>query len=102
MVHLSKDRYPVRTYSKLSDKKIGPCEILRKIDENAYVVDLPENFNISSTFNITDLRKYYPPEDEEYQLRIIIPNGGPSDIINHKDDQVNLGLKSTRTQDQSS
>lgn len=57
MVHLHKDRQSSRNYSKLKAKNFGPCEILKKIDENAYLVDLPEQFNISPTFNIFDLEK---------------------------------------------
>jgi len=34
-------------------------------------VDIPAEFNISSTFNVSDLRKYYPPEAEDAQLRTI-------------------------------
>jgi hypothetical protein len=43
MAHLRKEIFPRGTYSKLNYKKIGPCRILRKIYDNAYKLELPEN-----------------------------------------------------------
>lgn len=33
---LTEDHYPTSAYNKLSAKKIGPCEITEKINDNAY------------------------------------------------------------------
>lgn len=38
MVHLSKDKYPSGNYSKLKAKKEGLCEVLKKVNDNAYIV----------------------------------------------------------------
>ena len=41
---LTKDRFPVGEYSKLKEQKIGPCEVLQKINDNAYRLRLPQSF----------------------------------------------------------
>ena len=46
------------TYKKLKYKKIGPYRIIRKINENAYEVDLPNEYDISPIFNIANIYQY--------------------------------------------
>jgi hypothetical protein len=42
----------------------GPFKILEKINDNAYKLELPPGFQVSPTFNISDLRPYLGEEDE--------------------------------------
>ena len=54
-LHFRKDRFPNLRKSKLLPRGGGPYEILEKINKNAYVLDLPSEFDGSHTFNVCDL-----------------------------------------------
>ena len=55
MVHLHKEQVSAGEYSKLKQKKIGHFHILQKINDNAYIIDLPKHYAIFNTFNVQDL-----------------------------------------------
>jgi hypothetical protein len=42
----------------------GPFKILAKINDNAYKLELHPEFEVSLTFNISDLRPYFREKDE--------------------------------------
>jgi hypothetical protein len=63
-LHLRKDRYPELRKSKLMPRAAGPYKIIEKINDNAYKLELPPKFGVSSTFNIADLKPYLGEEDE--------------------------------------
>ncbi|GFZ09879.1 hypothetical protein Acr_21g0004780 [Actinidia rufa] len=55
MVRFRPERYPSNTARKLCARSAGPFKVLKRIGTNAYVIDLPPDSGISSTFNIEDL-----------------------------------------------
>ncbi|PKI75302.1 hypothetical protein CRG98_004342 [Punica granatum] len=53
--HMRKERFPNQRKSKLSPRGIGPFQVVAKINDNAYKIDLPGEYNVSPTFNVSDL-----------------------------------------------
>lgn len=58
IVQIRPERFPTRIVKKLYARSAGPFKILKKINDNAFLLDLPEGFNFSSTFNIEGLVEY--------------------------------------------
>ena len=61
MIRLNPERFPPRTIKKLHAREAGPFKIIKKIGPNAYVLELPPDMGISTTFNISDLVEYKEP-----------------------------------------
>jgi translation initiation factor IF-1 len=57
-VHLRKERFHDLRKSKLMPRAAGPYKVLAKINDNAYTLELPPDFGVSPTFNISDLKPY--------------------------------------------
>ena len=56
---MRKEKFLMQRFSKLRARVDGPSKIIKKIRENAYKVELPDDYNILSTFNVKDLRPYH-------------------------------------------
>ncbi|KAL6580256.1 hypothetical protein OROMI_008280 [Orobanche minor] len=52
---LTKDRFPARVYNKLASRKIGPVEIIEKINPNAYRLRLLRHIHTADVFNVKHL-----------------------------------------------
>ena len=52
---LTKDRYTSHEYNKLVVRKIGPVEIIEKINPNAYRLKLPSHVRTADVFNVKHL-----------------------------------------------
>ena len=62
-LHLRKERFPAQRRSKLLPRGDGPFQIVEKIGNNAYKLDLPGEYNVHATFNVSDL-SYFDVGDE--------------------------------------
>ncbi|XP_035548682.1 uncharacterized protein LOC118349198, partial [Juglans regia] len=62
-VHMRKERFPAHRRTKLHPRGDGPFQILEKINDNAYKVDLPGEYKVSATFNVSDLSPFDVGED---------------------------------------
>ncbi|CAL9234298.1 unnamed protein product, partial [Arabidopsis halleri] len=54
-VHLRKERFPKERKSKLMPRVDGPFKVLKRINNNAYSLDLQGKYNVSNSFNVADL-----------------------------------------------
>jgi len=82
-LHLRKERFPNIRKSKLSPRGDGPFQIIKKINNNAYQLDLPPEYGVHPIFNITDLVPFVGIFDEEgdhQDLRANPLQGGGDDM----------------------
>jgi hypothetical protein len=63
-LHLRKDRFLDLRKSKLLPRADGPFKMLKKINDNAYKLELCADVGVSPTFNIADLKPYMREVDE--------------------------------------
>ena len=65
MVRLRPERYSPSIATKLHARSAKPFQVLTPVGENAYVIDIPPSWGISSTFNVVDLAAFVaPPADD--------------------------------------
>ncbi|CAL1411512.1 unnamed protein product [Linum trigynum] len=57
-VHMRKERFPHQRRYKLLPRSEGPFQIISKVGTNAYKLDLPGEYDISATFNVSDLAPF--------------------------------------------
>ena len=58
-IHLQKERFPPGRYGKLKPRADGPFKVLSRINENADKIELPNDYGVSTTFNVSDLSPYH-------------------------------------------
>ncbi|KAK1686980.1 hypothetical protein QYE76_047828 [Lolium multiflorum] len=75
-IHLRKERFPHERNSKLKPRGDGPFKVLKRINNNAYVIDIPTSkYLVSNTFNVADLSPYHEDEEEQ-ESRTTLSQGG--------------------------
>ena len=57
-LHLGKERFPTQRKSKLLPRGDGPFQILKRINNNDYKLDLPSSYNVTNSFNVSDLSPF--------------------------------------------
>jgi translation initiation factor IF-1 len=62
-IHISKGRFPSKCKSKLMPR--AEFRIIEKVNDNAYKVDLPGDYNVSATFNVFYLTPYLDDDDDD-------------------------------------
>jgi len=57
-IHHKKDRFLNKRKGKLMPRSEGPFKVLECVNGNTYKIDKPGDYNVSDTFNISDLSPY--------------------------------------------
>ena len=73
-----KGKFPKQRKSKLSSRGDGPFQVLERINDNAYKIDLKGEYNVSGTFNIADLSPF--DVGDELDSRMNHPKEGGNDM----------------------
>lgn len=68
-VHLSKEKFPKGRGGKIQPRADGPFQVLERINDNAYKIELPSHYNASTTFNVVDLSPFVPDKDDPFESR---------------------------------
>nr|CAZ40333.1 hypothetical protein [Raphanus sativus] len=76
-VYLTKERLPLRDYNKLKSKKLGPVEVVERINPNVYRVRLPSHLRTSDVFNIKHLSPFKGDNDDPDSWANPSQPGGP-------------------------
>jgi len=80
-LHLRKDMFPTKRKSKLSPCRDGPFQVFKRVNNNAYKLDLPAEYGVHDTFNVIDLSPFVGTneENEALDLRTNPFQGGGDD-----------------------
>ena len=54
--------------SKLSPRGDGPFQVLKRVNNNAYKLDIPLEYGVHDTFNVIDLSPFVSTNDDEDEL----------------------------------
>ena len=65
---MRKERFPNCRQSKLDPRGDGPFQVLERINDNAYKIELLGEYNVSTTFNISDLSPFDVGSDSRTNL----------------------------------
>jgi hypothetical protein len=62
-LHFRKDRFPEKRRSKLLPRGDGPFQVVERINDNAYKLDLPGEYGVGASFNVADLSPFDVGDD---------------------------------------
>ena len=70
------EHFPKKRCSKLLPRGDGPFMVLERVNDNAYKFDLPGEYGINTTFNVSNLTLF----DADTDLRANPLHGGGNDV----------------------
>jgi len=71
---LRKDRFPKKRKSKLSPRGDGPFKVMKRVNDNAYRLELPKEYDVHATFNVADLISFVGGTNDEAEISYLRTN----------------------------
>jgi len=90
-VHMRKERFLAHRKSNLQPRGDGPFQIIERINDNAYKVDLLGECGVSATFNVSDLTLFDVGDNS--RSNPFEKRGDDADQPNTKRDHANNSLE---------
>jgi len=84
-VHMRKERFPSQRKSKLQPRGDGPFQVLSRINDNGHKIELPGEYGVSSTFDVSNLSPFDVGDDEFNSRSNSFQEGGNDEDIGHQD-----------------
>ena len=78
-MHLRKERFPFQWCNKLLPCGDGPFQVVERINDNAYKLDLPGEYNVSAAFNISDLSPFLADDEDDLRANPFQEEGNDGD-----------------------
>ena len=75
-VNMRKKRFPKQRKSKLQPRGDKPLQVLERLNDNAYRIDIPGEYGVSSSFNVANLNPFVTGDDSEYLRENAFQEGG--------------------------
>ncbi|XP_068504248.1 uncharacterized protein [Phaseolus vulgaris] len=75
-VHMRKEMLTRQRKSMLQSRRDGPFQVLEMINDNAYKIDLSSKYNMSSTFNVSDLSPFISGDETLDLTSSLFQEGG--------------------------
>lgn len=94
-MHSRKNKFPSQRKYKLQARGDDPFQVLECINDNAYKIDLPLDYGMSSTFNVSDL-SFCDEGTIDSNLRMNSFQGGNDEGL-QRDEELSLGGVVTRS-----
>ena len=80
-LHMHTEHFPVQRRNKLLPCGDGPFQVLERVNDNAYEIDLPGEYGVSTTFNVVDLSPFDVGDDRDLRTNSSQEEG--TDVIPH-------------------
>jgi len=75
-IHMRKERFPKQRKSKLQPRGDGSFQVLERINDNSYKIDIPGEYGVSSSFNVAYLTPFVAGDDLEHLKANSFQEGG--------------------------